>query len=130
MQTTSVNHPERAKRLPLALATKYFFYTESNGDYNSGRRKVLGISLVLIKKNGGGGRTRTSGTGLMGPMLPLKKRLLTVEEASLYLGRSLSSVRELIWSGDLPFVKAGRRTHLDIYDLDKWIEQHKVTNTY
>ena len=63
-------------------------------------------------------------------MLPLKKRLLTVEEASLYLGRSVSSVRELIWSGDLPFVKAGRRTHLDLFDLDRWIEQRKVTNTY
>jgi len=63
-------------------------------------------------------------------MFPLKKRLLTVEEASLYLGRSLSSVRELIWSGDLPYVKAGRRNHLDIYDLDRWIEQHKVTNIY
>ncbi len=63
-------------------------------------------------------------------MSTLKKRLLTVEEASFYLGRSLSSVRELIWSGDLQFVKTGRRTHLDIYDLDRWIEQHKVTTTY
>ncbi len=72
----------------------------------------------------------TKAQGIHSPMLPMKKRLLTVEEASLYLGRSISSVRELIWSGDLPFVKAGRRTHLDIYDLDWWIEQHKVTNTY
>ncbi|MFV1951701.1 MAG: helix-turn-helix domain-containing protein [Nitrospinota bacterium] len=64
------------------------------------------------------------------PKEPLKKRLLTVQEASDYLGRSVPSIRELIWAGSLPVVKVGRRQHLDIFDLDKWIEQHKTRYTY
>ena len=58
---------------------------------------------------------------------PLKKRLLTVQETSVYLGRSVTAIRELIWAGTLPMVKCGRRIHCDIFDLDRWIEQHKTT---
>lgn len=61
---------------------------------------------------------------------PLKKRLLTVQEAGIYLGRSVPSVRELIWAGSLPIVKEGRRIHLDRYDLDKWIAERKTRYTY
>jgi len=61
---------------------------------------------------------------------PLKKRLLTVKEASVYLGRSVPSVRELVWNGSLPIIREGRRIHFDIHDLDKWIEQRKTRYTY
>ncbi len=61
---------------------------------------------------------------------PLKKRLLTIEEAGVYLGRSIPSIRELIWGGSLPIVKVGKRIHLDINDLDNWIEAHKTRYTY
>lgn len=61
---------------------------------------------------------------------PLKKRLLTIPEASVYLGRSVPSLRELIWAGSLPIVKVGKRIHLDIFDLDRWIEAHKTRYTY
>lgn len=54
------------------------------------------------------------------------KRLYTIPEAAVYLGRSIWSVRELIWKGDLPSIKVGRRVHLDVKDLDVFIEQHKV----
>ncbi|MFQ5901693.1 MAG: helix-turn-helix domain-containing protein [Thermodesulfobacteriota bacterium] len=64
------------------------------------------------------------------PKVPLRKRLLTVQEASVYLGRSIPSIRELIWAGSLPIIKVGKRIHLDIFDLDKWIEQHKIRYTY
>lgn len=64
------------------------------------------------------------------PKEPLKKRLFTIKEAAEYLGRSEWSIRELIWGGSLPSVKVGRRIHLDILDLDKWIEEHKTRNTY
>jgi excisionase family DNA binding protein len=59
----------------------------------------------------------------------LKKRLYTISEASIYLGRTVWSVRELIWKGVLPSVKVGRRVHLDIYDLDAFIEKNKVCDT-
>lgn len=61
---------------------------------------------------------------------PLKKRLLTIKEAGDYLGRSVWSVRELMWAGSLTYVKAGKRVHFDIYDLDKWIEAHKTRHTF
>lgn len=53
------------------------------------------------------------------------KRLYAISEAAFYLGRSPWSVRRLIWSGALPEVRAGRRVHLDIQDMDAFIEQNK-----
>jgi excisionase family DNA binding protein len=60
----------------------------------------------------------------------LTKRLLDVKEAGEYLGRSEGSIRELIWAGRLPAIKVGRRIHLDIGDLDEWIEQHRIRYTF
>ena len=60
----------------------------------------------------------------------IKPRLLTVKEAAIYLGRSIPSLRELIWAGSLPIIRVGKRIHLDIEDLGKWIEQHKTRYTY
>ncbi len=56
----------------------------------------------------------------------LKKRLYSIPEAATYLGRSVWSVRELIWAGRLPCVKIGRRVHLDVHDLDSFVEKNKV----
>jgi excisionase family DNA binding protein len=56
----------------------------------------------------------------------VSKRLYSVPEAAQYLGRSSWSVRRLIWSGDLPEVRAGRRVHLDINDMDAFIEKNKL----
>jgi excisionase family DNA binding protein len=64
------------------------------------------------------------------PRLPMKKRLYSIPEAAEYLGRSVWSVRELIWKGSLPSVREGRRVHLDIIDLDHWIVQNKVKNCF
>jgi len=58
------------------------------------------------------------------PMIP--KRLYTIEEAAIYLGRTVWSVRELIWGGTLPSVKVGRRVHLDFQDLNAFIDRHKI----
>jgi excisionase family DNA binding protein len=65
----------------------------------------------------------------MNPVEPLK-RLYTIKEAGIYLGRSVYSVRELIWDGKLPCVRVGRRIHIDIRDLDEFIEKHKVRYEY
>ena len=58
--------------------------------------------------------------------MPVRKRLFTIPEAAEYLGRSVWAVRELVWAGQLPSVRVGRRVHLDIHDLDQWIEKNKV----
>jgi excisionase family DNA binding protein len=57
----------------------------------------------------------------------LRKRLFSLPEAAIYLGRSTWSVRRLIWSGELPQVRAGGRVHVDVQDMDKFIERNKVT---
>ncbi|MBN1843077.1 MAG: helix-turn-helix domain-containing protein [Deltaproteobacteria bacterium] len=58
---------------------------------------------------------------------PFAKRLFTLREAGLYLGRSEYSVRTLIWSGTLPVVKHGKKQWVDIVDMDTFIEKNKET---
>jgi excisionase family DNA binding protein len=57
------------------------------------------------------------------------KRLYDLKEASLYMGRTVCALREMIWAGKLPVVKDGRRVLLDVYDMDRWIERSKFTFT-
>jgi excisionase family DNA binding protein len=60
---------------------------------------------------------------------PVPKRLLSIREAAQYLGLSVYTVRELIWSGVLPYVKreGGRKYLLDIRDLDDFIDSQKAS---
>lgn len=61
------------------------------------------------------------------------KRLFTLKEAGVYLGRSEYSVRTMIWSGILPVVKnpngadSGKKQWIDIVDMDKFIDRNKET---
>jgi excisionase family DNA binding protein len=55
-----------------------------------------------------------------------EKRLFNIKEAAMYLGRSEWSVRRLIWGGDLPEVRHGRRVQLDVCDLDAFIDRNKM----
>lgn len=56
----------------------------------------------------------------------MTKRLMSIREAAEYLGRSTWSVRRLIWNGELPAVRAGGRVHMDVRDMDEFIERNKV----
>ena len=60
----------------------------------------------------------------------IQPRLLSVEEASVYLGRSVPALRELIWKGEIDVVRPDRRIHLDKRDLDAWIEKNKTRYTH
>jgi excisionase family DNA binding protein len=53
------------------------------------------------------------------------KRLFSIPEAATYLGRSVWSIRRLIWNGDLPQVRARGRVHLDVRDMDEFIDSNK-----
>lgn len=57
--------------------------------------------------------------------LPLKPRLLTVEQAAVYLGRTKEAVQHMISDGKLPTVRSDRRVFIDLRDLDAWIEENK-----
>lgn len=53
------------------------------------------------------------------------KRLYTLSESAVYLGRSVWSIRRLIWNGELPQVRAGGRVHVDVKDMDVFIDKNK-----
>jgi excisionase family DNA binding protein len=53
-------------------------------------------------------------------------RLLTVDDAAAYIGRTPKALRHMIASGTVPAVREGSRVHLDRADLDRWIELRKV----
>ena len=70
-------------------------------------------------------KLRTEGSqGADGP--PIRPRLLTVEQAATYLGRSKASVQHLISDGAIPVVRHNRRVFLDVRDLDVWIDSAKM----
>lgn len=56
---------------------------------------------------------------------PMSKRLYTLKEAAIYLGRPVFSLRTLIWNGKLPVIQDGRKYYIDIYDLDEFIQSEK-----
>ena len=58
---------------------------------------------------------------------PLPRRLYSLKEAAPYLGRTLWGIRELVWAGKLPVVKSGKRQFVYVRDMDRFIEQNKVT---
>jgi len=60
----------------------------------------------------------------------IQKRLYSIKEASIYLGRSVWAVREMLWAGKIPFIRDGKRILLDIRDMDEWIEQNKTRFTF
>ena len=57
------------------------------------------------------------------------KRLFSIDEAALYLGRSVCALREMVWAGKIPIVRDGKRILLDIHDMDTWIERSKTQIT-
>lgn len=54
-----------------------------------------------------------------------EKRILTVAEAAVYLGRSQHAVRQMVRSRKIPVVKIDQRVMFDVHDLDKLIESSK-----
>jgi excisionase family DNA binding protein len=55
------------------------------------------------------------------------RRLLTLKEAAVYLGRSSWGMRDLAWAGRIPVVRyeGGRKLFFDIRDLDAFIDKNK-----
>jgi excisionase family DNA binding protein len=54
------------------------------------------------------------------------KRLLSLQEAGAYIGRSARAVRALIAARAFPAIEADRRVFIDRQDLDAWIERYKA----
>jgi len=56
---------------------------------------------------------------------PLRQRLFSIKDAATYLGFSVRSIRNLVYSRQLPIVRLGKKIFFDIKDLDLWIESNK-----
>lgn len=62
----------------------------------------------------------------MKPHGDIQPRLLSLEEAAIYLGVSKWTLRDLIFRGDLPHLKIKRRVLVDRADLDAYISRAKI----
>ncbi|MFZ3137441.1 MAG: helix-turn-helix domain-containing protein [Thermodesulfovibrionales bacterium] len=61
--------------------------------------------------------------------MKVSKRLYTLEEAGVYLGRSEWTVGDMIRKGILPYIPDRDRKFIDLNDLDKWIRENKKRET-
>jgi excisionase family DNA binding protein len=62
---------------------------------------------------------------LVAEPLRLYPRLLSIDHAAVYLGRTREATQHLVSSGKIQTVRTDRRVFLDRLDLDRWIEEHK-----
>jgi hypothetical protein len=55
------------------------------------------------------------------------KRLYNLKQASVYLGRTVNALREMLWAGKIPYIQDSPRGRilLDVQDMDSYIEQNK-----
>jgi len=64
------------------------------------------------------------------PLQKLNKRLYSIPEAGQYLGRTVWSIREMIYAGKIAYIRDGRRILLDVNDMDSWIEENRTRYSY
>ena len=83
-----------------------------------------------MDKNNNRNQQVTKAQWIGNPMPHLPKRLYSIKESAVYLGRSACAVREMIWKGKIPYIKDGRRTLLDIIDMNEWIDRNKTRTIY
>jgi excisionase family DNA binding protein len=53
------------------------------------------------------------------------KKLLDAKETAAYIGRSVGAVQHLVARHEIPSVRVGRRIHIAVEDLDRWIAINK-----
>jgi excisionase family DNA binding protein len=52
-------------------------------------------------------------------------RALTVPASAAYLSVSVKFIRQLIWSRQIKYVRAGRRFVIDRHELDRWLAENQ-----
>ena len=58
----------------------------------------------------------------------IERRWLDLKAAAAYLCATVCFVRGLIWAGEVPFVRAGKKFVIDRADLDAWALRSKEQN--
>jgi len=64
------------------------------------------------------------------PPRVLSKRLYSIKDGSIYLGRSEWALREMLWAGKMPYIKDGKRILIDLQDMNEWIDRNKTRSIY
>ena len=54
------------------------------------------------------------------------KRLLSIAEASVYMGISKRTLHRMIQRHQIPFLRIGRLVKLDINQMEKWISKRSI----
>ena len=57
---------------------------------------------------------------------PIAPRLLDIQEVAIYTGLSIHTLYTMVSQHRIPYVKMGRLTKFDRYELDCWIASHAV----
>jgi excisionase family DNA binding protein len=57
-----------------------------------------------------------------------QRRWMDVKAAASHVGSTVSFIRGLIWDGEVPYVRAGKKFVLDRADLDAWMAKQKERN--
>jgi excisionase family DNA binding protein len=55
-----------------------------------------------------------------------RPRLLTVDQAATYMGRTVEAIQHMVASGKIPTVRLDRRVFIDVRDLERLIEDGKT----
>jgi len=72
----------------------------------------------------------TKAQRIVNPTCHIPKRLYSLQEGAVYLGRTVGAVREMLWAGKMPYIKDGKRILLDIQDMNEWIDRSKTRSIY
>ena len=58
-------------------------------------------------------------------------RLMTLKQASAFLGLTVWALRERVWRGQIPFLKfpEGKKIYIDREDIEEFIKRNKTTET-
>lgn len=56
----------------------------------------------------------------------IARRLLNIQDVAEYTGLSIHTLYTMVSKRRIPYVKMGRLTKFDKYELDRWIQSHTV----
>ena len=62
----------------------------------------------------------------MNPTAAITRRLLDIQEVATYTGLSTHTLYTMVSQRRIPFVKVGRLTKFDRFELDRWIQKQSV----
>lgn len=54
--------------------------------------------------------------------------LISIPQAAQRLGSTVSTVRNLIWGGELPFCRVGKRHMIPVGEISRWVERNTERN--